>query len=464
MAGATGPVKDATMEGQRYVLMGAGEVGFYLARTLAHEGHEVTVIESDPSHMDRVEEELDVLAVAGNGAHMPVQQTARVGSCDLFMAVSSNDEANLAASLLAKQLGAPRTVVRVSSPEEVIDHRRVYEELFEVDLLLSTQLLTTTRILNQIRGHNTVAVEYFAGGKVQLRKIHLEAGSVLTEKPLKDIALPDHSLVAAFFRGDELIIPSGNDRARPGDEALIIGKAEVISRFERMVTRKPEQLGTVVIAGCGQTGRTVARALEVLDVEVRIIERDRRTAEELAARFPRFEVLHGDATDPALHKAEHLGRSSILVALSGHDEANLMTCLLAQEHGVGSVIALVHRADTSRLWRRLGLKGVLSPRALANERIHDYITSGYSANIVSLQRGAAEVLERRLYPASPAAGVTLAEMSPPRGLIVGAVVRDGKVFVPRGSDRLEAGDLVILFVSKEELATVQLLFPGRAPD
>ena len=121
----------------------------------------------------------------------------------------------------------------------------------------------------------------------------------------------------------------------------------------------------------------------------------------------------------------------------------------------------MHRAETTELWGRLGLREIFSPRQLAYQRVREYIDSGYSANIVSLKRGAAQVLERRLAAASPAAGVTLAEMKPPRGLIVGAVVRDDKVFVPRGKDRLQVGDLVILFVQEDELDTVRLLFPGR---
>jgi trk system potassium uptake protein TrkA len=125
-------------------------------------------------------------------------------------------------------------------------------------------------------------------------------------------------------------------------------------------------------------------------------------------------------------------------------------------------LALVHRAETSHLWRRLGLHHVFSPRSLAYARIREYIDSDYSAHIVSLQHGAAVVVERTLAPASPAAGVTLAEMKPPRGLIVGAVVRGEKVFVPRGGDRLEVGDQVILFVQEQELATVRLLFPGKS--
>jgi trk system potassium uptake protein TrkA len=448
-----------TMDAQRYIVMGAGEVGFHLARVLAHEGHSVTVIERDPQRQLRVSEELDVLLVAGDGAHYPVLEQAGAGDCDLFMAVSSNDDANLVASLLAKQLGARRTVVRVSAAEGIFERRAIYEQHFAVDLLLSTQLLTTTRILNKIRGHNTMAVETYAGGRVQLRKLHLEAESLLTQRPLKDIDLPRDSLVVALFRGEELIIPSGDDQPQPGDDALILGKAGVIAQFERMVSDHREDLGKVVIAGGGQTGRAVARALEKLAVKVSIIERDRSRAEQLAALFPRFEILHGDATDLALLTAERVADARTFVALMGNDEADVLACLLAQELGVAEVIAMVQRTETTALWQRLGLKEVFSPRGLANERIHDYIRNGYNLNIVSLSRGAAQVVERRLYAASPAAGATLADISPPRGMIVGTVVRGDKAFVPRGGDRLEEGDLVILFVKEEEMHTVQLLFP-----
>jgi len=451
------------MERRRYVVMGAGEVGYHLARSLSQEDHDVVVIDLDPVRVERINEELDVLVVPGNGAHLPVLEQAGVDTADLFMAVSSSDEANLSASLLAKRLGAARSVVRVGAADEVISHRQTYEDVFQVDLLMSTQLLTTTRILNLIRGHNTMAVESLAGGKVQLRKIHLQEGSPLTRNALKDVKLPEDTLVVAFFRGEELIIPGGEDRAQRGDQALILGRTEVISRFERMVTDRPERLGLVLIAGGGATAVTVARALEGLDVEVKFIERSRERCRELASSFPDFEVLHGDATDLNLLKAERIDQAKTFVALTGHDDTNLMATLLAQELGVEQVVALVNRGETSHLWKRLGLLQVFSPRALAYERVREYIESGFSGAIVSLRRGAAQVLERRLYPASPAAGVTLAEMNPPRGLIVGAVARGRKVFVPRGPDRLEVGDLVILFVREEELGTVQLLFPGREP-
>jgi trk system potassium uptake protein TrkA len=365
--------------------------------------------------------------------------------------------------MIAKHLGAARTVVRVGVADEVIADRRLYEELFGVDLLLSTQLLTTTRILNRIRGHNTVAVEYLAGGKVQLRKLQLDSSSPLTQQPLREIELPKNCLVVAFFHGEELIVPGGDDRAEPGDQALILGTTDAIGPCERMISSGREVIGDVAIAGGGSTAQTVVQALERLGVRIRLIERDGRRARELAIRFPRCQVIHGDATDLQLLKSERIGAAHTFVALMGEDDRNLMACLLAQELEVEQVMALAQRAETSKLWQRLKLHDVFSPRSLAYKRIRDYVENDYSAALLSLQRGAAHVFERRLEAASPAAGVTLAEMNAPRGLIVGAVVQGEKVFVPRGSNRLEAGDLVILFVQQEELSTVNLLFPARKP-
>ena len=391
------------MAGTRYVVMGAGEVGYHLARSLSQQKHDVSVIELDSRKRERIEDELDVLTVEGNGAHPSVLEAAGVRECNLFMAVSSADEANLAAAHVAKHLGAARTVVRVGLAEEAISHRRLYEEVFGVDLLLSTQLLTTTRVLNRIRGHNTVAVEYLAGGKVQLRKVRLDDDSQLTQKPLAEVEMPANSLVVAYFRGDDLIIPAGDDRARAGDQALILGTTEVIGEAERMASTSPEVSGTVVVAGAGgATGGAVAAALSRLEhVQVKLLERDRRRAHKLAKRFPQYRVIQGDFTDLSLLKAERIGQARCFVALSGNDESNLMASLLARELGVPQELALVHHAETIELWSHLGLREVFSPRQLAYQRVRDYIDSGYSANIVSLRRSAAQVLWRR--PAPPPA-------------------------------------------------------------
>lgn len=452
------------MARKRLVVMGAGEVGCYLARTLSAEGHSVTLIDSDPAKQQLVEEQLDAAFVLGDGTHIPTLEAAGVQGCDLFVAASSSDAGNLAASLLAKRTGAPRTVVRVSTSEDVTRHGRRYERTFEADLLLSTQLLTTTRVVNFVLGYNTLEIEYMAAGTIQVRRTHVEAGSLLHVKRLADVDLPRGSLVLAFISGGRLVVPTGNDHAQPGDDALVLATSEVIDEVERRISAHSRRLGLVVIAGGGSTAHTVAAGLERQVNKIKIIERDRTRAEELSAQFPAYEVIHGDATDMSLLAAEGVGDARTFIALTGNDETNLMACLLAQELGARQLTALVQKSETSSLWRKVGLLDVVSPRTIAAERIRNYINNNYEAHIVSFESGAAQFIQRRVHKHSAAVGARLADVEIPQGLIVAAVLREGKALVPGGDERLLVGDEVILFVRQSEVGTAHLLIPGPESD
>ena len=448
------------MTKKHYAVMGAGEVGCHLARTLSADGHRVTLIDSDPAKRRLVEEQLDVGFVLGNGAHMPTLEAADVASCELFVAASSSDEANLAASLLAKRAGVAKTVVRVSKSEDITRYSQVYETAFKADLLLSTQLLTTTRILNSVLGYNTLEVEYLADGAVQVRTIRVEADSPLHRNRLADIDLPRGSLVLGFISEGEVRVPTGNDHAEPGDHALILGTSDVVNEVERRVSRNAHRLGHVVIAGGGQTAEAVVAGLEQSVGNIRIIEVDRSRAEELATRYPRYDIVHGDATDVSVLNSERVQNARAFIALTGHDEKNLMACLLAQELGVPKITALVQKTETSSLWRKVGLVDVVSPRTIAAERIRTYIDHDYEPHILSFETGAAQFMQRRIAAQSAAAGQRLAEIEIPQGLMVAAVRRDGKTTVPSGDYQLEVGDEVILFVRQAEAGIANLVFPG----
>jgi len=420
----------------------------------------VTLIDSDPAKRSLVEEQLDVGFVLGNGAHIPTLEAAEVDQCELFVAASSSDQANLAASLLAKRLGTHRTVVRVSSSEELTRYGRAYEDAFQADLILSTQVLTTTQILNHVLGYNTLEVEYLAAGEIQVRRTHVEAGSLLQQKPLAEVDLPRGSLVLAFITGDQLRIPSGRDRAQAGDEALVLAKTDAIDEVERRVSGHARGLGQVVIAGGGSTAEAVAAGLARQAKRIKILEIERDRAEELAARFPSYEIVHGDATDMATLASEGVGNARAFIALTGHDESNLMACLLAQELGVVQLTALVQKSETSSLWRKVGLVDVVSPRTVAAERIRQYIDSDFEPHIISFQTGHAQFMQRRVAEQSPAAGSRLDAIEIPQGLIVAAVLRGNRVIVPRGDQVLEVGDEVVLFVLQSEAGLATLVFPG----
>ncbi len=448
------------MDAKRYVVMGAGEVGRYLARSLSAGGHTVTLIDSDPSKRQMVEDQLDVGFVLGNGSHVPVLEAAQVDRCDLFVAASSSDEANLAASLIAKQLGTRRTVVRLQTSEDVTRYGRLYEQTFQADLLLSTQLLTTTRILNHVLGYNTLEIEYLAGGALQVRRTGIEAGSVLAEHSIEKAGLPQDCLVLAFISGEGVSVPTGKDRAQVGDDALVIGTPRAIDEVERRVSGRSRRLGLVVVAGGGATAEAVVSEIESHAKRVKIIESDRVRAEELAALFPKCDVVHADATDMSVLASEGVGGAKTFIALTGHDETNLMACLLAQELGARQLTALVQKSETSSLWRKVALLNVVSPRTAAAERIQNYIDNNYAPRIVSFENLAAQFVQRRVYAQSPAAGARLGEIEIPQGLIVAALLREGRASIPRGADTLEVGDDVILFVRSAEADVAQLLFPG----
>ncbi|MCR9093506.1 MAG: Trk system potassium transporter TrkA [bacterium] len=448
------------METRRFVILGAGEVGRYLASQLSVQGHRVTVIDEDLGKVSVVEDQLDVQFVLGNGSHIPTLERARVEECDLFIAVSSSDEANLAAALLAKTLGAPRAVVRVRTSEDITRYGRVYERAFSADLLLSTQLLTTTQVLNHVLGYNTLEVEYVVEGAFEVRRTTVGSNSILARQPISAARLPEDSLVLALISKQGLTVPTGVVQAEVGDEVLVIATPESIDRVERAVSGSPPRRGLVVIAGGGTTATDTLRGFAHRAERIRVIEKDRATAERLAARFTRCEVIHGDATDPSLLAAEGVADASAFIALTGNDEANVMACLLAQDLGVQAVTALVQRTEVSALVRRFDSMNVVSPRRIAAERIQTYIETNYEPHVVSLENEQATFSRRAVFAQSPVVDCALVDVEIPKGLLIAAVMRNGRPTIPRGHHVLREGDEVLLFVAEGAADIVPLLFPG----
>jgi trk system potassium uptake protein TrkA len=352
----------------------------------------------------------------------------------------------------------------VATSEDITRYGKIYERVFQADLLLSTQLLTTTRVLNHVLGYNTLEIEYLAGGALQVRRTGVGEGSPLAGRRLADADLPKDCLVLALVSNGRVTVPTGDDCAQVGDDALIIGTPAAVEECERRVSGHSQRHGLVVIAGGGATAQAAVERLEGQVKRLTVIESNRERAEELAAQYPRCHIIHGDAADVSVLAAEGVGKAKNFIALTGHDETNLMACLLAQELGVQRITALVQKSETSTLWRKVALIDVVSPRTIAAEWIRRYIESDYEPHIVAFENGAAEFVQRKVYPQSAVADVRLRDVEFPEGLIVAAILRGGRASIPRGDHRLEVGDDVILFVRRAEVGMAQLLFPGPDSD
>ncbi len=443
-----------------YCVMGIGDMGFHIAEAFGRDGRSLTLIDTDPNKGPRIEEELDAAFVVGNGAQQGVLERARVGEADLFIAASSSEEANLVASVIARNLGAKRCVVRIDTSEDLTTYRRSYERLFGADLLLSPQSLATNAILNVVLGHHTHEVDYLAKGRFELRTIQVQEDSTVARVPMSKVPLPEGARIVGYFDAEhELSIPGPNLRAAPGGLAMVLCRTQTTHEVEELFASRLQEPRTVAIAGGSPAAVAVVRALRNQVKRLRWIERDRRRAEYLAQSFPDVEVLHADPIDAATMESEGLGRADVLIAATSHDDSNVVAGLIAQELGVRQVVALIHHT-TSRLWQRVGEVELVSPHSLAIDHVRNFVANGYKANLVNLADGALQVVQRVIHEASPAAGASLADLQAPRGLIVGAVVRGDRVFMPERSNMLRADDQVILFVHRSQTQMARLLFPG----
>ncbi len=420
------------MKPDRYIVMGAGELGFHLARSLDRRGADVVLIDNDPFRRTRIEEQLDVRFLMGSGTQVPILELAEVDRCELFIAASNSEESNLVAAALARDLGAKRSAVRLETTEDLTTYRAQYERLFAADLLLSPNVLATTQILNFVLGHNTHGIDYLAHGKIQLRTIEIQPGSVVAEHALNEVKMPVGSRVVALIDADEDVInPSGTTRAKPGQQALVLTTASAIPRVEELFSLRIEHPRVVVIAGAGATATSIAKELRGQVPSIKLIEIDRQRAEAVAATMGGVDVIHGDATDVSVLRNERIDQADVFITATGHDDTNLMAALIGEEMGVQNVITLVRRSETSKLWEQAGTLTAVSPRYLAAARINEYIENGFQADMTSLHGGALQVLQRTVYDASPVVGASLAEINPPPGLLVGAVVRGDGVLHPQ---------------------------------
>jgi trk system potassium uptake protein TrkA len=433
------------------IIIGAGEVGYHLARELSNRDHDVVVVDTDKERLNRIEEQLDVTTLVGNGSHLDVLRKAEVEECDLLVAVSNDDNVNLVACRLAKGAGARRAIARTSHLEAIVRQRGHYRPLFDVDLLLSTQVLTTSRILEVVRRHHNLMIQEFLGGDVQIRRVAVTRESTAAGKIISDLGLPYQALVVALFRDETVSVPRGDTVIEAGDQLLVAASSDRMPEVERRFSEAPEDLGMVVVAGGGEMAVSVSQALSKYPVQLKLIERDRSRCEQLSQILPQAVVLLGTATETDLLKEEHVDKASTFLALTGDDETNVVASLLARDLGVKRVVTLVHRPDMLALCKRIGLGRTVSPRLIAAERIIEYIDSEFASNIATVAGGKAEVFEQVVREGSAMAGKTLADIELPEGTLVVAIQRGDKTWVPHGNDIIEAGDLLVLFTAAEAL-------------
>jgi trk system potassium uptake protein TrkA len=446
------------------VVIGMGQVGRHVLRTLEWEHHDVVAIDADEAVVRDVEENHDVATLVGYGASPKVLKAAKVHQADLVVAVTDHDEVNLLAALAAKHAGAKKVIARVQGDDwaTCTDATGVQYGYLGVDVVLNPRVLLAQEIAKIARSHGALEVIDLAADRIELVKMRLDKGSRMLQKPLSKITMPPNTLVAAVVRDGELFVPGGADVLLPDDHAYIIGLPHHIEAAEDLFSTQREARRVVVVGG-GVVGKALAGPLLRDGARVTMIERDRDRADALAAELEGVTVLHGDGTNLELLQEEEVGRADLFVAVSREDEVNLMACLLAKRTGVSRTIALCHRPDYTDIYRQLGVDITLSPRIVASDHVLRYARQTDVKSLTFLEDGKAEVIEIEATEGSRAVGVPIRsqQMGFPRGALIGAIVGPKRVIIPRGDDVIEAGDTVIVLATRESRNAAARLFKRR---
>jgi trk system potassium uptake protein TrkA len=445
----------------RILIIGAGAVGYHLARRLSEEHQDVVVIEADPERARTLEEQLDVMTVVGNGASLPVLERAKIQRTDLLLAVTSKDEVNLVSCLAASRMNVRFKVARVSDPEYYRSGSVLSREQLGIDLMINPERECAWETFQLLNSEAATDLAQFADGRLQLVGLRVREGAPVAGRSIMELdeAMGDRSFVTvAVVRDGRTEVPRGVTRIEADDQIFILAPAAEMPFIPAMAGYKDFKLRRVMIAGGSDEGFYLAQHLEEHGVDCTILDIDRRRCAELAEKLTKTLVLHADATDMELLEMEGIEGIDGFVALTPRDETNMLASLLAKTQGARKVISLIHRFDYVPLVSRVGIDAAVSPRLSTVNAILRYVRRGNVASVATLKGIDAEAIEFDVPPRARVVGREIRDLSFPRDAVIGAILRDSQVIAPRGHDEIRPGDRVVIFALPDAIADIERLF------
>lgn len=443
----------------RIVVLGAGTVGGSIASLLCLHRHSVTVVDSDGDHVRHVNETLDVRGITGSASQSSVLFQAGVGSADLCLAVTGDDECNIVAASMSKAMGSKRAVARVYAPVFRDLSTFDYQRHFGIDRLLSLEHLTALELARSIRHPGSVAVENLARGELEVHEVVVSEKEKGIGKQLKTLSLPAGVRVGSVSRDGKTWIAGAEDVIEVGDRLTIIGKRDNIDDVKELFCAGGHAKLGIVIAGGGETGYHLASALEGQRFGVVLLEQDRDRCDFLASHLKQTVVVNRDATRRANLEEERVGSADVFVACTGDDENNIMASVEARDIGTKKIMALVGRPDYAHVVGKLGIDQAVSPREVVAKQVLGFLTSGPTVSRTSLSEGSGlSVLEIDVMPGSLATEHVLANLGLPPQCLIAAVIREGFTSVPGADSHFHAGDSAIVLAADDMIKEVEAFF------
>jgi len=436
----------------KVMIVGAGKLGYKLAESMLNGGIDVTLIDSNPKVIERVNDHLEVLTVTANGIEIGILRELGINTYDLLIATTNSDETNTIICSLAKRLGCKKTIARIRNPEYTQQLDFIKSEM-GIDHIINPDLATAKEIIRYLLQSYSFYYDDFAKGKVQMIDLSINHMRELIGKKLMEIEDFRGLLVVAIMREGKLIIPHGSTELEEDDFLYIIGKTKDINslseRFHLNMEKK--KIKRVMIFGGGKVGYYLAKDLIKFGINVTIIEQNRERCKYLTENLDNVLVIHGDGTDINLLEEEDLFLMDAFIGVTNIDEQNLLMALMAKQAGVRKTIAKISRTNYANLIDKIDVDVALNPVNIAASDILKFIRGGRVISVSLLLGGQAEVTELVVEESLPIVGKAIEELDLPKGIIIGAIVHEGKVIIPNGKTIINGRDRLIIFCLVEDV-------------
>lgn len=432
----------------KIIIVGAGNVGTELIENLASENHNVIIIDKKQDLIENLVNTYDVKGICGNGATKDVLKEANVKGTDILIACTHNDELNILCCLLAKNHGAKETIARVRNPE--------YFNLFADDDDVLTMMINpveevAAEIFRSLRYQQAIKIDPFADGRVEMMELKVEEGSVWSHLTLMELPskLPQNILIPAVERDNDVIIPDGKFELLPDDKIYVIAPTKSLHQLSKKLNFVKGAKNIMIIGG-SDISKYLAKDLEKIDANVKIIEKNRARCVILDEELPKTEIVWGDGTDHKLVLDEGMAKCDAVISLCSLDEQNIIISLFALSLGVKKIITKIDKPTYYSMLSASGLDSVVSLRTSTSDNIIRYVRSKQNASgskvnrLYSLVNGKAEALEFTVSSSFKGLSTPLKDLATIPGILLAGIVRKKQLIIPRGMDTIEEGDTVIV--------------------
>ncbi|MBQ5752638.1 MAG: Trk system potassium transporter TrkA [Alistipes sp.] len=443
----------------KIVIAGVGEMGNHLAKMLSGNGHDITVIDSDAKLLAEVASLADVITVEGDSTTFSVLRKASVRKCDLFIAVNHAENDNILSAIMAKQLGAKKSIARIDNNEYLEPNNKEMFINMGIDYLFYPEKVAAQEVINLLGHTSTTEFVDFSGGRLSLVVFRLEPNSSLIGRGASGFQQEEmlNYRAVAISRDGKTIIPKATDTFMVGDTVYVISRHDSVVEAMALSGKSNVHVSNMMILGGSRIGIQIAAALQN-DVNVKLVDYDADKAYRLAEMLDRTLIIHEDGRNTEAMMEEGLSNMDAFVAVTGRSETNILTAMLAKRMGVKKVIAEVENMNYINLADSVGVDTIINKKMVTASNIFRFTMSTDVLAIKCLTGSDAEVLEFIVKPNSPATKATITELELPEDVIIGGIVRGDKVSIATGNTQINAYDRVVVFAMPSAISKVGYYF------